>query len=99
MPDPNEVRWTESAAQDLEEISEYIRRDRPAAADAVAQSLFDEANRLRFLPGRGRIGSIPGTRELVVSGMPYIIVYRITSTAVQILRIYHGARNWPASTG
>lgn len=95
MPDPIQVRWTEPAARDLEEISEYIRRDRPAAAGKVAQSLFEAADSLSLLPGRGRNGRIPGTRELVVSGLPYIIVYRLTNTSVQVLRIYHGARNWP----
>jgi addiction module RelE/StbE family toxin len=97
MPDPIQVRWTEPAAQDLEQISEYIRRDRPDAAIMVARSLFDAADSLSFLPGRGRVGRIPGTRELIVSGLPYIIVYRFTSNALQILRVYHGARNWPVS--
>ena len=90
MPDPIQVRWTELAAQDLEQISEYIRRDRPDAATAVARALFEAADSLSFMPGRGRVGRIPGTRELIVSGLPYIVVYRLTSTMIQILRIYHG---------
>jgi plasmid stabilization system protein ParE len=36
-----------------------------------------------------------GTRELVIPGLPYIIVYEVMDTAVQLHRIYHGARNWP----
>lgn len=96
MPDPMQVRWTEPATRDLEEISEYIRSDRPTAATQVAKALFDAANNLSDLPGRGRIGRTPGTRELVVSGLPYIVVYRISGEAIHILRIYHGARNWPA---
>jgi addiction module RelE/StbE family toxin len=95
MPDPIQVRWTEPAARDLEQISDYIQKDRPTAATAVARSLFDAADSLSFMPGRGRVGRIPGTRELIVSGLPYIVVYRLTSTMIQILRIYHGARNWP----
>jgi addiction module RelE/StbE family toxin len=91
-----QVRWTEPAARDLEEISEYIRSDRPAAARHVAQSLFDAANSLTLLPGRGRMGRIPGTRELIVVGLPYIIVYKISDAAIHVLRIYHGARKWPA---
>ena len=96
MPDPIQVRWTEPATRDLEEISEYIRSDRPDAAITVAKTLFDSANDLSLLPGRGRIGRLPGTRKLVVSGLPYIVVYRISGEAIQVLRIYHGARNWPA---
>jgi len=95
MPDPMQVRWTMPAAQDLQEITRYIRKDSPSAARAVAKTLFDAANALDIMPDRGRAGRIPGTRELMVPGLPYIVVYQVTVTAVQILHIYHGARNWP----
>lgn len=95
MPDPMQVRWTEPAAQDLERISEYIQKDRPDAAERIAKSLFDAANSLGIFPARGRVGRVSGTRELIVSGMPYIIVYRITDSGTHILRIYHAARDWP----
>lgn len=36
-----------------------------------------------------------GTRELVVLGTPYVVVYRIEAAAVVILRILHGAQQWP----
>jgi addiction module RelE/StbE family toxin len=89
-----QVRWTTPAAQDLEEITLYIQRDSESAARAVAKSLFDAANSLDLLPSRGRVGRIPGTRELVVPGLPYIVLYEVADTAVQILHIYHGARDW-----
>ena len=89
-----QVRWTIPAAQDLEELTLYIRRDSEAAALAVAKALFEAANSLDLLPSRGRVGRIPGTRELVVPGLPYIILYEIADTAVQIHHIFHGARNW-----
>ncbi|MGA2085818.1 MAG: type II toxin-antitoxin system RelE/ParE family toxin [Terracidiphilus sp.] len=89
-----QVRWTTPAAQDLEEITLYIQRDSESAARAVAKTLFDAANSLDLMPSRGRVGRIPGTRELVVPGLPYIVVYQVTVAAIQILHIYHGARNW-----
>jgi toxin ParE1/3/4 len=89
-----QVRWTTPAAQDLEDITLYIQKDSEAAARSVAKALFDAANSLNFLPSRGRIGRIPGTRELVVPGLPYIILYEVADTAIQIFHIYHGARNW-----
>ena len=90
-----QVRWTTPAAQDLEEITLYIKKDGESTARAVAKTLFDAANSLDLLPSRGRMGRIAGTRELVVPGLPYIVVYQVTKTAIQILHIYHGARNWP----
>jgi len=82
-----QVRWTTPAAQDLEDIALYIQRDSDAAAQAVAKALFDAANSLELLPSRGRVGRIPGTRELVVPGLPYIVLYEVADTAVQILHI------------
>jgi toxin ParE1/3/4 len=90
-----QVRWTAPAAQDLEDITLFILRNSESAARAVAKALFDAANSLDVLPSRGRVGRIPGTRELVVTGLPYIVLYEVADTAVQILHIYHGARNWP----
>jgi addiction module RelE/StbE family toxin len=94
MPDPIQVRWTAPAAKDLQEITRYIRRDSPSAARAVAKALFDAANALDLFPLRGREARVAGTRELVVPGLPYIVVYQVTGAAIQILHIYHGARNW-----
>ncbi len=38
---------------------------------------------------------MPGTRELVVTGTPYVIAYRVEAHAVVVLRVMHGARRWP----
>jgi toxin ParE1/3/4 len=38
---------------------------------------------------------VTGTRELVVTGTPYIVPYRVQDGEIQILRVYHGARRWP----
>jgi len=47
---------------------------------------------LEALPNRGRLGRIAGTRELQA---PYIIIYRVIEEAVEILRVYHAAQDWP----
>ncbi|HWB49347.1 MAG TPA: type II toxin-antitoxin system RelE/ParE family toxin [Stellaceae bacterium] len=88
-----EVRWTVPAADDLERIARYIQQDDPRAARRVAESLYARAMSLGAMPERGRPGRIAGTRDLVQR--PYIIVYRITADIVEVLRIYHGAQNWP----
>jgi toxin ParE1/3/4 len=48
-------------------------------------------------PHIGRPGRVPGTREFVIDKTPYIVPYRVKDNALQILRIYHGARRWPES--
>ena len=71
------LRWTTPAAQDLYNIVLHIQRDNPGAAVKIAQTLYDDCDKLGNFPRRGRKGRIEGTPELVFPGLPYIIVYRI----------------------
>ncbi|HEY0182741.1 MAG TPA: type II toxin-antitoxin system RelE/ParE family toxin [Rhodopila sp.] len=48
---------------------------------------------------RGRSGREPGTRERVIGRTPFIAVYRVTRSRIEILRILHGAPQWPAGAG
>ena len=89
------VRWTAPAAQDLYNITRHIRQDNPEAARDVARTIYDGCESLEHFPQRGRKGRIEGTRELVLPGLPYIVVYRIKEQAVELARIYHGAQDWP----
>ena len=43
----------------------------------------------------GRTGRVPLTRELIVGGTPWIIVYRARADVVEIIRLLHGAQSWP----
>jgi len=42
---------------------------------------------------RGRAGREEGTRELLFPPLPYIAVYRAKDQDIEVLRIYHGARD------
>ncbi len=47
-------------------------------------------------PQMGHEGEVPGTREFLVTGLPYIIVYRIASaTTLDVLTIVHARRKYP----
>lgn len=89
------VRWTRGALRDLESVFEYIARDRPGAARRVAAKIQASVSQLAEHPMLGRTGRIPGTRELLVSGLPYIVPYRIRDEIVEILSVFHAARKWP----
>lgn len=88
------VIWRPAASADVARIVAHIADENPIAARAVAQELFVAAASLVIFPRRGRRGSTPGTRELVVV-RPYIIVYDVNDDAVTILRIWHGAQLRP----
>jgi plasmid stabilization system protein ParE len=76
---------------DLRDIRSYIAQHDPAAASRVAVQLVAACDQLESLSHRGRRGLVAGTRELA-SVRPYVIVYRVTSAAVEIMRVWHGAQ-------
>ncbi len=88
------VRITDPAKADLSNIRLYLQSQSPAAARKVGRKLRDACFSLADFPDRNRVGSVPGTRENV-SVWPYVIVYRVTETEVQILRVWHGAQDRP----
>ena len=63
----------EPAAHDLEGIVDYIALENPAAAEGVYRGIVEAARKLPQFPNLGRSGRHPDTRELSVSGLPYIL--------------------------
>ncbi|HTB33607.1 MAG TPA: type II toxin-antitoxin system RelE/ParE family toxin [bacterium] len=89
------VRWTETALKYLEAAVLYVAEDSPPAAKNLATRIYIGVQILSEHPEIGRPGRCKGTRELVISGTPYVIPYRIKGDQVEILRVLHGARKWP----
>jgi toxin ParE1/3/4 len=89
------IRWLKRALLDLEEAESYIARDNPVAAVEVVLKIVKAVSLLEQQPGLGRHGRVPGTKELVVQGTPYVVPYRVKEDAIQVLRVYHSHRKWP----
>lgn len=92
-----QIRWSPDAAADLENIVDYIRRDNPAVAQRVGQTIYDRLSILGAFPHGGRVGRMGGTRELALPPLPFIVVYRVLehADAVEIVNVIHGAQRWP----
>jgi toxin ParE1/3/4 len=89
--------WTTLAVRDREQIFDFIALDSPPAALAVDEALSRQVKLLKEFPEMGRPGRVEGTRELVVQGTPFIAAYQVRRDSVRILRILHGAQQWPDS--
>jgi len=89
------LRWSTAAANDLEEISSYLHINHPSFALDTIQRIYRSAKSLKQFPEKGRPGKLEGTRELVLSPLPYLIVYSASTDFVQVLRIIHGAQERP----
>ena len=89
------VRWHPLARTDFAELITYIAADNPKAAYRMHNLIRKQIGILATHPEAGRVGRVPGTRELVIAGTPFIAAYRVTTKVVTILRLLHGARRWP----
>jgi toxin ParE1/3/4 len=89
------VRWLDQAVEDLKSVRTYTARDNPSAAVDIAQRIRDAVRILVDYPGAGRPGRVPNTRELVVTGTPYKLPYRMRAETIEILRVLQGAQQWP----
>ena len=85
--------FAEPAARDLGEIVDFIALDNPAAAAGVYRGIVGAAEKLPEFPGLGRPGRHPQTRELIVAGLPYLIVYEVDADAVTIVAVFHMSRD------
>lgn len=90
------IIWSSAAIADLTQLRAHIENDNRAAAQRVALHIAHNVDTL--LPANpqiGRPGRVPGTRELVIPKTPFVVPYRIRNGAIEVLRVYHGARRWP----
>ena len=89
------ILWTPRAATDLNDIVDYISGDNPEAAIRVGDKIRNQTAKLAIPSDIGKIGAVPGTRELVIHPWSYIVVYRIDGDTIRIIRVRHGAQLWP----
>jgi addiction module RelE/StbE family toxin len=91
------IRWSPTAVADLESIRDYIAKDSPSAARKIANRIKESVIRLVNFPLSGRLGRVPGTRELVIPETSYVVAYTIQGNEVQIAAVLHGKQRWPDS--
>lgn len=90
------IVFSSRAKSDITAHWEYVSSFSLDAADRVKSKLLQQLNVLSSYPDLGRVGRVDGTRELVISRTDLIAVYEVRQEIVRILRIVHGAQDWPA---
>jgi toxin ParE1/3/4 len=89
------VRFAASAQADIQAIFDYIARDNPLIARRVVSEIELATNRLGQFPFSGRVGAVESTRELVIARLPFIVVYRVGDSSVDVIAVFHAARDLP----
>lgn len=85
------ITWAPEAKRQVSDIWHYIALDDARAADRVIARLVAAVEKLSYFPHLGRPGR-EASRELVVSGTPFIVVYRVEEEEVRIGTVLHGAQ-------
>ena len=67
----------------------FVRESNPRASKILHLAIERALESLEIFPNRGRPGQIDGTRELVVRGTPYVIVYSVSGEEVRVARLRH----------
>ena len=90
--------WLRRAIADRDAQLNYIAQDNPRAAIEQGDRIAHKVDQLVQHPAIGRPGRKQGTRELVVSRTPFIVIYRIKGKRIELLRLLHGAQQLPNET-
>lgn len=85
------IVWTRRALADLARIADHIAQDKPLAAHGFVQELREKVGRLQTFPLLGRAGPYDDSRELIVH-RNYLVTYRVRADEVQVLQVWHVAR-------
>ncbi|HEX8214839.1 MAG TPA: type II toxin-antitoxin system RelE/ParE family toxin [Allosphingosinicella sp.] len=86
--------WRASARDDLKAIVTFIAERDEAAAARLGDAIQSCAERLPDHPFLYRPGRVAGTREAVVHPN-YILVYRVTAEAIEIVNVVHARQTYP----
>ncbi|MGE5315201.1 MAG: type II toxin-antitoxin system RelE/ParE family toxin [Acidobacteriota bacterium] len=85
------IVWTKEAVHRLEEIEEYIAKDRPMAAEALIDDIIARVESLSDAPHKGRMVpelSHPNIREVIYKN--YRIVYIVRRKSLNVITIFEG---------
>ncbi len=85
------IKWSPEARRQISEIWHYIAIDNPHAADRMVTRLVAGIEKLVHFPNLGHPGR-EDSRELVIGGTNFIVVYRLDGEEIKIGSVLHGAQ-------
>lgn len=89
------LQWMTRARHERAAAIDYIAAESPAAALEQLDQIERQTDMLSQFPEMGRPGRKQGTRELVISRTPFVVVYRVNKDRIEVMRVLHGSQQWP----
>ena len=88
------VLWRTKARSSLALITGYIAERNPIAAQCLKDAIEQSVSNLPQHPYLYRSGIVAGTREIVVHPN-YVVVYRVTASAIEVINVLHSRQQYP----
>lgn len=88
-----QIRQSSQAWRDIVDISLYIAKDNLAAADAFVEMIERKLQILATHPEIGQLRSDLGSDIRCFNAGSYLLMYRSTAEAVELVRVIHAARD------
>ena len=88
-----EIKWTNNALNELDDIANYISKDSPKYAQILIKQIYEMMSHLEQFPKIGRKVpeyKDPNLREILYKN--YRIIYLIKQRHLEIISIIHGSR-------
>ena len=90
------IVWLAQAERNRFDQLDHRAEDSPLAAADQDDEIERQVNMLLEQPKLGRPGRVKGTRELVISSTPFVLIYRQKGRLrIEVLRLLHGSQHWP----
>ena len=89
------IEWLPLASTNRFKQLDYIAKANPLAAISQDEQIEHQVDMLMQHPQMGRPGRKKGTRELVISRTPFVVVYRVKGTRIEVIRLLHSSQQYP----
>ncbi len=93
-----QIIWSQTAAEDLKGIVQYIALDSPTAAAKLARHIIQRIETASAMPFSNRAVAEKAEESIRESILkPYRLIYEVDPNreAIHVLRIWHAARGIP----
>ena len=88
--------WSSPAGHDMDLINDYLRSFGESVAEKALDQIEAAARFLWSYPSAGPSLTNVAVRKWLIRGTDYVLVYRLTDDAVEIVRVHHNRENWRA---
>jgi plasmid stabilization system protein ParE len=91
------VTWHPDAIAAVKAAVDFGAPRWPSEAAELVSHVVVAVEQLQLFPLSGQEGSVAGTRELLLSKYPLMVVYAVSAGSVEVLDVVHQRQQWPVT--